>query len=199
MRLWRHLPLRCPRAWAGSWSPGPGRCGMDPVLAGMMWHRPGCGAGAGAAASRREGPAALARRAGCARSRRQPALPLAGRPLTLGEPHPCRGHAAGGAFCRIAHDRSWATPSETGLRPRWHHQHHGPCVPGQLERHETPDPVRSNAVNVRFHGVRHWRLWAGGGLGRVTRGTCAPREARGLVRTRGGRYRCERGRSPDGR
>ena len=26
--------------------------------------------------------------------------------------------------------------------------------PGQLERHETPDPVRSNALNVRFHDVR---------------------------------------------
>jgi hypothetical protein len=26
--------------------------------------------------------------------------------------------------------------------------------PGQLERHETPDPVRSNTVGSRFHGVR---------------------------------------------
>jgi hypothetical protein len=25
---------------------------------------------------------------------------------------------------------------------------------GQLERHETPDPVRSDAVESRFHGVR---------------------------------------------
>jgi hypothetical protein len=23
-----------------------------------------------------------------------------------------------------------------------------------MERHETPDPVRSDAMNVRFHGVR---------------------------------------------
>jgi hypothetical protein len=27
-------------------------------------------------------------------------------------------------------------------------------APDQVERHETPDPVRSNALNVRFHGVR---------------------------------------------
>src|SRR5690348_10219451 len=27
-------------------------------------------------------------------------------------------------------------------------------APGPLERHETPDPVRSNAVESRFHGVR---------------------------------------------
>jgi len=35
-----------------------------------------------------------------------------------------------------------------------HHQHHAPCVAGQLERHETPDPVRSNAVKSRIHCVR---------------------------------------------
>ena len=27
-------------------------------------------------------------------------------------------------------------------------------APGQLGRNETPDPVRSNALNVRFQGVR---------------------------------------------
>jgi hypothetical protein len=27
-------------------------------------------------------------------------------------------------------------------------------APNQLERHETPDPVRSDAVDVRFHRVR---------------------------------------------
>jgi len=35
---------------------------------------------------------------------------------------------------------------KTELRSHRHHQHHAPCVAGQLERHETPDPVRSNAV-----------------------------------------------------
>src|SRR5690242_5739620 len=50
---------------------------------------------------------------------------------------------------------------ETGLRSRRHHQHHGPRVPDQVERHETPDPVRSDAVRSRIHGVRlsvltHW-------------------------------------------
>jgi len=29
-----------------------------------------------------------------------------------------------------------------------------PDAPGQLERHETPDPVRSDAVNSRFQDVR---------------------------------------------
>jgi hypothetical protein len=43
---------------------------------------------------------------------------------------------------------------ETGLRSRWHHQHHGPGVPGQLERHEIPDPVRSDAVKALFQCVR---------------------------------------------
>jgi SAM-dependent methyltransferase len=31
-----------------------------------------------------------------------------------------------------------------------HHQHHGPRVPNPVERHETPDPVRSNAVKPGF-------------------------------------------------
>jgi len=35
---------------------------------------------------------------------------------------------------------------ETGLRPHWHRQPHVPGAPGQLERHETPDPARSDAV-----------------------------------------------------
>jgi len=43
---------------------------------------------------------------------------------------------------------------ETGLRSHRHHQQHDPGAPGQLERHDTPDPVRSNAVNVRFQRVR---------------------------------------------
>jgi hypothetical protein len=43
---------------------------------------------------------------------------------------------------------------ETGLRAHRHHQHHGPDAPGQLERHETPDPVRSHAVNPGFQCVR---------------------------------------------
>jgi hypothetical protein len=43
---------------------------------------------------------------------------------------------------------------ETGLRARPHHQHHGSYALDQPERHETPDPVRPDAVNSRFHGVR---------------------------------------------
>src|SRR6476619_191595 len=41
-----------------------------------------------------------------------------------------------------------------GLRSRRHHQHHGPYVPNPVERHETPDPVRSDALKSRIHGVR---------------------------------------------
>jgi len=46
------------------------------------------------------------------------------------------------------------TLPKAGLRPRRHHQHHDPGAPGQLERHETPVSVRSNALNVRFQDVR---------------------------------------------
>jgi hypothetical protein len=35
-----------------------------------------------------------------------------------------------------------------------HRQQHGTGVSGQLERHETPDPGRSNAVNSGFQCVR---------------------------------------------
>ena len=43
---------------------------------------------------------------------------------------------------------------KTGIRTRWHHQHHDPGAPDQPERHETPDPLRSNALDSRFHRVR---------------------------------------------
>jgi hypothetical protein len=43
---------------------------------------------------------------------------------------------------------------KTGLRSHRHHQHHGSYAPDQFERHETPVPVRSNALEVRFHCVR---------------------------------------------
>jgi hypothetical protein len=43
---------------------------------------------------------------------------------------------------------------KTGLRSHRHHQQHDPGEPSQLERHETPDPVRSDAVKTEFHYVR---------------------------------------------
>jgi hypothetical protein len=46
------------------------------------------------------------------------------------------------------------TSQKTGLRTRRHHQHHDPGAPDQPERHETPDPVRSNEVEPGFHCVR---------------------------------------------
>jgi len=42
---------------------------------------------------------------------------------------------------------------ETELRTRRHHQHHGLHAPDQVKRHETLDPVRTDAVDPRFHGV----------------------------------------------
>jgi hypothetical protein len=47
-----------------------------------------------------------------------------------------------------------AARPETGLRTRRHHQHHGSCAPDQVERHETPDPLRSNALDSRFQCVQ---------------------------------------------
>jgi hypothetical protein len=45
---------------------------------------------------------------------------------------------------------------KTELRSHRHHQQHGPGAPGQLERNETPVPVRSNALDVRFQSIRLW-------------------------------------------
>ena len=46
------------------------------------------------------------------------------------------------------------TAPKTGLSSRWHHQPHDPGAPGPLERDETPDPVRPDAVEAGFHDVR---------------------------------------------
>jgi hypothetical protein len=42
---------------------------------------------------------------------------------------------------------------ETGLRPRRHHQQQAPGALSQLERHETPVPLRSDAVEARIQCV----------------------------------------------
>ena len=55
--------------------------------------------------------------------------------------------------------RPSGTSQETGLRTRRHHQHHDPGAPDQPERHETPDPARSDAVNSRFQHVRQASGW----------------------------------------
>jgi hypothetical protein len=66
----------------------------------------------------------------------------------------CRVHAAG-AHCRLASGPGIGRlVPETGLRAHRHHQHHSPDAPGQLERHEIPDPVRSHVVKPRFQRVR---------------------------------------------
>ena len=41
-----------------------------------------------------------------------------------------------------------------GLRSHRHHQQRGSCAPGQPERNETPDPVRSDAVKPRIQCLR---------------------------------------------
>jgi hypothetical protein len=64
-------------------------------------------------------------------------------------------------------------PRKTELRPHRNHQHHGAGGLGPLERYETPDPVRSNAMNVRFHGVRP--RTDGAGMASIGRGSTRPR------------------------
>jgi hypothetical protein len=66
----------------------------------------------------------------------------------------CRVQAAPGQGCLTNGPRLGGTSQKTGLRSRRHHQHHGSPAPDQLERHETPNPVRSNAVEPRFQCVR---------------------------------------------
>src|SRR6185312_2154813 len=55
--------------------------------------------------------------------------------------------------------RPAGTSQRTELRARRHHQHHSSYAPDQPERHETPDPGRSDAVNSRFQGVRPASGW----------------------------------------
>jgi len=57
------------------------------------------------------------------------------------------------------------TSQRTELRARRHHQHHSSYAPDQPERHETPDPGRSDAVNSRFQGVRPTSGWHQAGVG----------------------------------
>jgi hypothetical protein len=75
------------------------------------------------------------------------------------------------------------TSQETGLRSHRHHQHHGPGAPGQLERHETPDPVRSSAVKPRIQCVRVWAQAQAQGQDRVHSRACSGR----LLRSARGR------------
>ena len=66
----------------------------------------------------------------------------------------CRNHLAG-AQCRLAGGpRPCGTSQKTGLRTHQYHQPHGFVGTDQLQRYETPDPVRSNALDPPFHCVR---------------------------------------------
>jgi len=64
---------------------------------------------------------------------------------------------------------------KTGLKSQRYHQHHDPGASGQLERHETPDPVRSSAVESRIQCV--WQ-----GSGRVWQGPAGVQKASGRGR-----------------
>jgi hypothetical protein len=47
-----------------------------------------------------------------------------------------------------------AARNDSELSSLWHHQQHGPAAPDRLERHETPNPLRSDAVESRIQCVR---------------------------------------------
>ena len=87
MRRWRHLPLRRPAPGGLAAAREPPRCDIVTVRTATMSHRGGCGAVAGAAGSRREGPPGPAGREGCRRTAR-PGLHFASGRLTPEEPHP---------------------------------------------------------------------------------------------------------------
>ena len=87
---------------------------------------------------------------------------------------PVRRLCPGGASRRreIGHSRSANGCSraprdpQTGHRSHRHHQRYGPGCAAPAERHETPVPARSNALEARFHSVvPGLRRVAGGGCG----------------------------------
>jgi len=91
-------------------------------------------------------------------------------PPVLAVPRPCRWSAGANPTQSHRHHqhripgqpvgRSQAARSETELRSHWNHQQRDLGASDQLERHGTPDPVRSNAVKSRFHDAR---AYAAGG------------------------------------
>jgi len=136
---WRHLLLGCRACVGGAWDRpgvtlgrlGPDRCGIGPVMARSVGRR------------------------SLHRSHTHVAFMLLGPRCLL---FICWDAMAVvrllGPQCRWLMGLGRAASPETGLRSHRHHQHHGPGAPGQPDRHETPDPVRSNALDVRFHAVQ---------------------------------------------
>jgi len=82
-------------------------------------------------------------------------------------------------------------------KSRRHRQPHDPRAPGQLERHGTPDPGRSDAVNSRIHGVRQRTDASGSGPMRPAGGARTSPPLRS--RLTGGVLRPRRARSESGR
>jgi hypothetical protein len=100
------------------------------------------------------------------RGRRSPSQPwcccvpdrLSRRVYVLAGPRRQRGwhvHIARAARCHSANGPGpGGSYPKTELRSHRHHQHHDTGAPGQLERYETPDPLRSNAVEPRIQCIR---------------------------------------------
>ena len=86
-------------------------------------------------------------------------LPGQSDPWFAGNPCGCRGSVPARYRPRHARNGRGTFPeppqhaSRTGLRSHRHHQHRDPGDPDQLERDETPDPVRSGAVKPRIQCV----------------------------------------------
>src|SRR5262249_45959301 len=60
----------------------------------------------------------------------------------------------------VFQDRLPGHGKKTGLQSRRHLQHRNPRAADRPQQHETRDPARQNALNVRFHGDRLGRRQA---------------------------------------
>jgi hypothetical protein len=149
VRHWRHLPLRRPAPGGLAAARGPARCDIVPVRTGTMWHRAGCGAVAGAAAARREGPPGSAGREGCARSYRRAALRSpAGNSLLKSHTY-----AASTSYGPRAARPGGGRPDPAGATPAA-----GPCDttghrPGGLPGHSTQERPQPPPLKIIRPGI----------------------------------------------
>jgi hypothetical protein len=124
VRRWRHLPLRRPAPGGLAAARGPQRCDIVAVRTVTLSHRGGCGAVAGAAAARREGPA-----------RREGARGAAARPCARrSAAHSRRSTRMPRSCCWDRDARLTACPRLGVARARnanQPHQHHQHRIPGQ--------------------------------------------------------------------
>src|SRR6185369_11309926 len=85
--------------------------------------------------------------------------------------------------------RPGGTSLKTGLRSRRHHQPHGSYALDQSERYETPDPLRSDAVDSRFMASGSRPMRYGVATGDATGAKAAPVSPRAAPRLRHARQR----------